>query len=90
MLAVKPQVGYEGSLSDKGYNVQKDQVTRIINRLDGFRTVACVDLVGRPIVPEKRGPDGGLDLILRIEAKTPAAEKAIETKVLKILLNNDY
>lgn len=81
---------YAGSPSDKGYEVQKDQVTRIIRRLEGFKTVSCVDLAGRPIDPEKRGPDGGLDLIVRVQAKTPAAEKAVEKKVLNILLKNDY
>lgn len=80
----------ETTLSDKGYEVQKDQVTRIMRRLDGFQTVACVDLDGRPIDPDKRGRDGGLDLIIRIQAITPAAEKRIEKKVIGILLRNDY
>ncbi|MGZ8216523.1 hypothetical protein [Methylomagnum sp.] len=77
-------------LSEKGYDVQKDQVTRIMRRLSNFSTVRCLDIEGRPIDPCKKGPDGGLDLIINIQARTPSAEKRIETMVLKILLKNDY
>ncbi|PPK75922.1 hypothetical protein B0F87_1049 [Methylobacter tundripaludum] len=90
MKEISAVESYKGSLADKGYEVQKDQVTRIQNRLKSFKTVRCIDLEGRPIDPEKRGPDGGLDLIIRIEAETPAAEKRVEKEVLKILLENDY
>lgn len=81
---------YEESLSNKGYEVQKDQVERIINRLRGFTTVRCVDLDGRPIDPNRRGRDGGLDLIIQIEARTKGAETRIENQVLSILLENIY
>ncbi|EPN8877805.1 TPA: hypothetical protein ACGGSM_003581 [Vibrio cholerae] len=79
------------SMSEKGYLVQFDQVTRIIKRLAVYKPyVTCVDLEGRPIVPEKRGPDGGLDLIVRIEAETSDKEEIIEKEILAILINTDY
>ena len=80
----------EDTLSNQGYRIQEDQVRRIIKRLDNFNTVRCLDLQGRPADPSRRGSDGGLDLIINIVAKTPAAEKRIETVVRKILLKNDY
>lgn len=80
----------EDTLSNQGYRVQEDQVRRIIKRFETFTTVRLLDLQGRPVDPSKRGSDGGLDLILNINAKTPAAEKRIETVAKKILLSNDY
>lgn len=78
------------SRSEEGYDFQFDQVNRISNRLKNFTTVRLEDLDGRPIILDKKGPDGGLDLIIKIEAKTPTAEKMIHTIVKNILLNNDY
>lgn len=80
----------EDTLSNQGYRVQEDQVRRIIKRFETFTTVRLLDLQGRPVDPSKRGSDGGLDLILNINAKTLAAEKRIETVAKKILLSNDY
>lgn len=80
----------EDTLSNQGYRVQEDQVRRIVKRLENFKTVQCSDLQGRPIDPSKRGSDGGLDLIINIKAKTPVAEKRVETIVRNILLKNDY
>lgn len=78
------------SRSEEGYDFQFDQVQRIFKRFKGFTTVRFEDLAGRPPILDKKGPDGGLDLIIKIEAKTPAAEKKIHTIVKDILLNNDY
>lgn len=80
----------EDTLSNQGYRVQEDQVRRIVKRFDNFKTVECLDLQGRPVDPSKRGSDGGLDLIIKIQAKTSVAEKRIETIVRNILLTNDY
>lgn len=90
MRTMAVPASYEDSLSNKGYRVQEDQVRRIQKRFSGFSTLRCLDLQGRPVDPCKRGSDGGLDLILKISAKSPAAEKRIENLALKILLSNDY
>jgi hypothetical protein len=76
------------SPSERGYEFQFDLVEKILKRLDGFRTVTCCDMAGNVITLDnfrRRGPDGGLDLIIRIEAKTPQASQQIAGKVRKIL-----
>ncbi len=87
MIEFKPNI----SKSEKGYLVQLDQVLRIIERLSRYGSlVSCVDLDGRKIIPDKRGPDGGLDLIIRIEAESDEKEAQIESEILAILINTDY
>ena len=87
MIEFKPNI----SKSEKGYLVQLDQVLRIIERLSRYGSlVSCVDLDGREIIPDKRGPDGGLDLIIRIEAESDEKEAQIESEILAILINTDY
>ena len=78
------------SPSERGYKFQFDLVEKILQRLDSFRTVTCYDMAGNVITSDnfkRRGPDGGLDLIIRIEAKTPLAAQQIAGKVRKILLD---
>jgi len=76
--------------SDYGYDFQFELVAKILTRLDGFSTVTCHDMAGNVITLDnfrRRGPDGGLDLIIRIEAKTEMASKQIAGRVRKILLD---
>ncbi|EOV7451007.1 hypothetical protein ACORBP_004373 [Vibrio vulnificus] len=76
--------------SEEGYDFQFDQAKRIMDRLSGYSTVRFEDLEGRPLSLEKKGRDGGLDMIIKIEAKTSAAEKRIHTLVKTVLSGNDY
>lgn len=77
------------SLSEKGYQFQFDLVRKIIERFSGYSTVTLFDMSGTVITQnnfEKRGRDGGLDLLIRIETKTVLASKQIAGKVWKALL----
>lgn len=77
------------SLSDRGYDFQFRFTEALLSRLDSFTTVTLRDMTGNVISKEnfrRRGRDGGLDLLIRIQAQTPAAAKAVATKVRKIIL----
>lgn len=79
------------SLSEMGYKVQEDQVERLLKRLRGFLTVEMTDLRGRPLeLPLKKGRDGGIDVIFKIQAPTTHGTSIVYGKVRKILIDNDY
>ncbi len=81
----------ELTLSEIGYRVQEDQVTRLLTRFENFSTVEMTDLKGRPLtLPLKRGQDGGIDMIFIIRSLSDRGLASVYGKVKKILITNDY
>jgi hypothetical protein len=66
-----------------GYDFQDRLTQKIIERFSGYRSVTIEDAHGNVIdqSTRRRGADGGTDLIIRIDAKTPAAAKRIANQV---------
>ena len=76
------------SLSQQGYEFQFRFQEKLIKRLAGFGTVTLKDMRGNNITIDnfrKKGADGGLDLIIQIEASSMSAAKGVATKVRKII-----
>lgn len=74
--------------SQSGYAFQFRLTALIIERLQGFSTVTLKDMSGNVVTIDnhrRRGPDGGLDLVIEIEARTETAAKAVATRVRAIL-----
>lgn len=81
----------ELTLSEMGYRVQEDQVTRLLKRFENFSSVEITDLKGRPLtLPLKRGQDGGIDVIFIIRSLSERGVASVYGKVKKILITNDY
>ncbi|MCU8291248.1 hypothetical protein OC525_22220 [Vibrio vulnificus] len=91
IVVVTDGVEEELTLSEIGYRVQEDQVTRLLKRFENFSTVEMTDLRGRPLkLPLKRGQDGGIDVIFRITSSSNRGQASVYGKVKKILVTNDY
>jgi hypothetical protein len=76
------------SPSERGYQFQFQLVERLFDRLTGFSTITMYDMNRNIITRDtlrKRGRDGGLDVLIRIETKTPLASRQVAGKVWKIL-----
>ena len=77
------------SLPERGYEFQFRSTKAILDKLAGFSTVTLRDMAGNTITLDnyrRRGRDGGLDLVIEVDAKTPAAAKAVATRVRSIIL----
>lgn len=76
------------SPAKRGYNFQFDLTRRIIEKLSGYRTVTFRsmkrDIVTRDNL-ERVGRDGGIDLIIEIEAKNKKAALQVAGRVKKVL-----
>lgn len=75
--------------SEAGFTFQFRFVRAILERLSGFSSVVLTDLNGNVFTLqnyERRGRDGGLDLVIRIEAKSTGAAKRIARLVRTIVL----
>lgn len=80
------------SLSERGFEFQFYFTEKIIRRLSGFSTVTLKDMKGNIVNLEnfrQRGKDGGLDLVIQIEASTEAAAKSVATKVRRIIIETE-
>lgn len=76
------------SLSDKGYEFQFRFNEALITRLAGFSTVTLLDMNGNVVTLEnyrRRGRDGGMDLVYRIEARSEAAARGVATRIRNII-----
>ena len=72
----------------RGYRFQFSLTKRIFEKLRGFKTVSYSDIHGNVITKrnyERVGPDGGADLVIKIEAKNRAAGMQVAGKVKKAL-----
>lgn len=91
IIVVTDGIEEELTLSEIGYRVQEDQVTRLLKRFENFSTVEMTDLRGRPLrLPLNRGKDGGIDVIFRITSTSLHGQASIYGKVKRILISNDY
>jgi len=91
IIVITDGIEEELTLSEIGYRVQEDQVTRLLKRFANFSTVEMTDLSGRPLtLPLNRGKDGGIDVIFRITSTSLRGQASIYGKVKRILLLNDY
>lgn len=91
IVVVTDGIEEELTLSEIGYRVQEDQVTRLLKRFENFSTVEMTDLSGRPLkLPLRRGQDGGIDVIFRITSPSHRGQASVYGKVKKILISNDY
>ena len=82
------EVEEEITRSEQGYQFQFQLVERLIERLEGFSTITLYDMDRNIITRDtlrRRGRDGGMDLLIRIEAKTPLASRQVAGKVWKVL-----
>lgn len=78
----------EGSRSEIGYQFQFEMAEKLYDRVEGFKTVTFWDMNGNMLSRgdlRKRGADGGLDLLIKIEAKTELASRQVAGKVWKIM-----
>jgi hypothetical protein len=74
--------------SEEGYQFQFRLTRKLLERLAGFSTVRAYDIYGNAITLsnlERRGPDGGLDLLIRLTAKTRMASRQTAGKVWRII-----
>jgi hypothetical protein len=91
MARVKPGRNWwatDPSPQARGYRFQFSLTKRIFEKLRGFKSVSYSDIQGNVITQrnhERVGPDGGTDLVIKIEAKNRAAGLQVAGKVKKVL-----
>lgn len=74
--------------SERGYQFQFRLTRKLLERLSGFSTVKCYDMDGNLINLqniERRGADGGLDLLIIIRAANRRATRQVTGKVWKVI-----
>jgi hypothetical protein len=84
----------EKSSSEQGYKFEHDELKRLMKRLKRFETVDFEDVQGNRLTPEiideRFGPDGGIDCVIRIIAKTEQGTNNVTTRIRNILIDGDY
>ena len=83
-------VGFKdaSSASLRGYRFQFQWTHRLRKRLSGFSTVTLRNASGDVFTKdtiERMGADGGMDLVIEIEAKSENACKQVAGKIRKVI-----
>ncbi len=76
------------SAADRGYRFQFSLTKRIFEKLRGFKTITFKNMNGDVVTKqnhERMGRDGGIDLVIEIEAANRAAGLQVAGKVKKKL-----
>jgi hypothetical protein len=81
------QTNTEIDASTRGYLFQFKLVRQLLEKLTGFTTVTARNAKWEPVTLqeenfERKGPDGGTDLVIEIEAETEQACNQVAGKVL--------
>lgn len=84
----------EVSASEAGYRFEHDELKRLMARLSSFPSVEFSDAYGGPltaeIIAQRKGPDGGVDCVIRIIAPTEKGAKNVAGRIRSIIRARDY